>query len=186
MFRIDFLSDWLVGSPCSARDSQESSPSPHSSKAADGQLGIYQIFMFTKLWILLYPYICAHMQAFLKATCLEMGLLGQKVCTLQWILTNWFLKMLFNWICDIWQSWIPESSPTMNVINLKILRASGLINDRHCFCGDFKRRKLSFSLYAKIHILLEKHMHLLPYILGYVIIENSFLSFGKNEKEERC
>ena len=28
IFRIDFLYDWLVWSPCSARDSQESSPSP--------------------------------------------------------------------------------------------------------------------------------------------------------------
>ena len=27
-FRTDFLSDWLVGSPCSLRDSQESSPTP--------------------------------------------------------------------------------------------------------------------------------------------------------------
>jgi len=35
-------------------------------------------------------------------------------------------------------------------------------------------------------MLLEEHMLLLAYILGYVIIENSFLSFGKNEKEERC
>ena len=28
MFRTDFLEDWLVGSPCSPRDSQESSPTP--------------------------------------------------------------------------------------------------------------------------------------------------------------
>ena len=28
IFRIDFLQDWLVGSPCSPRDSQESSPTP--------------------------------------------------------------------------------------------------------------------------------------------------------------
>ena len=26
--RVDFLEDWLVGSPCSLRDSQESSPTP--------------------------------------------------------------------------------------------------------------------------------------------------------------
>ena len=29
IFRTDFLEDWLVGSPCSPRDSQESSPTPH-------------------------------------------------------------------------------------------------------------------------------------------------------------
>ena len=28
IFRVNFLSDWLVGSPCSPRDSQESSPTP--------------------------------------------------------------------------------------------------------------------------------------------------------------
>ena len=28
IFRTDFLYDWLVGSPCSLRDSQESSPTP--------------------------------------------------------------------------------------------------------------------------------------------------------------
>ena len=28
IFRTDFLYDWLVGSPCSSRDSQESSPTP--------------------------------------------------------------------------------------------------------------------------------------------------------------
>ena len=28
VFRADFLQDWLVGSPCSPRDSQESSPAP--------------------------------------------------------------------------------------------------------------------------------------------------------------
>ena len=67
----------------------------HSSKASDGQLGIYQIFMFAKIRKLLHTYICAYMQAFFWATCLEMGLLGQKVCTLRWIHTNWLLKMLF-------------------------------------------------------------------------------------------
>ena len=29
IFRADFLEDWLVWSPCSPRDSQESSPTPH-------------------------------------------------------------------------------------------------------------------------------------------------------------
>ena len=28
IFRTDFLLDWLIGSPCSPRDSQESSPTP--------------------------------------------------------------------------------------------------------------------------------------------------------------
>ena len=28
IFRTDFLQDWLIGSPCSSRDSQKSSPTP--------------------------------------------------------------------------------------------------------------------------------------------------------------
>ena len=32
--RTNFLQDWLVESPCSPRDSQESFPTPHSSKAS--------------------------------------------------------------------------------------------------------------------------------------------------------
>ena len=28
IFRVDFLQDWLIGSPCYPRDSQESSPTP--------------------------------------------------------------------------------------------------------------------------------------------------------------
>ena len=34
IFRVDFLKDWLVWSPCSPRDSQESSPEDHSWKAS--------------------------------------------------------------------------------------------------------------------------------------------------------
>ena len=29
IFRVDFLEDWLIWSPCCPRDSQESSPAPH-------------------------------------------------------------------------------------------------------------------------------------------------------------
>ena len=34
IFRIDFIQDGLIVSPCSPRDSQESSPTPHNSKAS--------------------------------------------------------------------------------------------------------------------------------------------------------
>ena len=43
IFRTDFLEDWLFGSPCSPRDSQESSPSPgwmHETSALGRPRGI--------------------------------------------------------------------------------------------------------------------------------------------------
>ena len=43
IFRTDFLSDVLVGSPCSPRDSQESSPTHHSSKASIPQCSAFFI-----------------------------------------------------------------------------------------------------------------------------------------------
>ena len=43
----------------------------------------------------------------------------------------------------------------------------------------------SSSLYANVHLPVEKRMHLLSYAPGYVILENSSLSFGKKEKERR-
>ena len=38
MFRTDFLYDWLVGSPCSPRDSQESSPTPQFKSISSSAL----------------------------------------------------------------------------------------------------------------------------------------------------
>ena len=40
IFRVDFLQDWLVGSPCSPRDSQESSPTPHSKSISSSVLSL--------------------------------------------------------------------------------------------------------------------------------------------------
>ena len=39
IFRTDFLYDWLVGSPCSLRDSQESSPTPQFKSINSSGLG---------------------------------------------------------------------------------------------------------------------------------------------------
>ena len=38
IFRTDFLYDWLVGSPCSPRDSQESSPTPQFKSISSSML----------------------------------------------------------------------------------------------------------------------------------------------------
>ena len=41
MFRTDFLQDWLVGSPCSQSDSQESSPAPQLKSINSSVLSIF-------------------------------------------------------------------------------------------------------------------------------------------------
>ena len=40
IFRVDFLKDWLVGSPCSPRDSQESSPAPQFESVNSSALSL--------------------------------------------------------------------------------------------------------------------------------------------------
>ena len=40
IFRVDFLYDWLVGSPCCPRDSQESSPTPQFKSVSSSALSL--------------------------------------------------------------------------------------------------------------------------------------------------
>ena len=46
MFRVDFLSDWLVWSPCSPRDSQESSPTSQFEGISSSVLSLFYLFIF--------------------------------------------------------------------------------------------------------------------------------------------
>ena len=45
IFRIDFLQGWLVGSPCSPRDSQESPPTPQFKSINSSALSVLAFFM---------------------------------------------------------------------------------------------------------------------------------------------
>ena len=47
IFRTDFLYDWLVGSPCSPRDSQESSPTPQLKSISTSELSFLHSPNFT-------------------------------------------------------------------------------------------------------------------------------------------
>ena len=49
IFRTDFLYDWLVGSPCSPRDSQESSPTPQFKSINSLALGFLYSSTFTSI-----------------------------------------------------------------------------------------------------------------------------------------
>ena len=53
IFRADFLQDWLVGSPCSPKDSQESFPTPHFKS-------ISSLVLSPSLWSIYYIYYYAN------------------------------------------------------------------------------------------------------------------------------
>ena len=53
IFRTDFFQDWLVRSPCSPRDSQESSPTPQF-KSINSFPGLCSAFFIVQL---LHPYV---------------------------------------------------------------------------------------------------------------------------------
>ena len=64
IFRVDFLYDWLVWSPCCPRDSQESSPA-HNSKASiigaqsslrsNFNIGQHKVINYKMMYVLLWP-----------------------------------------------------------------------------------------------------------------------------------
>ena len=49
-FRVDFLWDWLVWSPCSSRNSQESSPTPQSEGISSSALSFFYGWTFTSVY----------------------------------------------------------------------------------------------------------------------------------------
>ena len=56
IFRIDFLEDWLVWSPCSPRDSQESSPTPQLNSISSSALSLlYSPTLNIHTWLLEKP-----------------------------------------------------------------------------------------------------------------------------------
>ena len=49
IFRVDFLKNWLVWSPCSPRDSQESSPAPQFESMSSSVLSLVYDTTFTSV-----------------------------------------------------------------------------------------------------------------------------------------
>ena len=50
MFRVDFLKDWLVWSPCSPRDSQECSPTPQFKGVNSSALNVFYSPTLTSIY----------------------------------------------------------------------------------------------------------------------------------------
>ena len=73
IFRTDFLYDWLVGSPCSPRDSQESSQH-HSSKASILQCSAFFMVQLS------HPYMT----------------IGKTIASTRWIFVSKVMLLFFN------------------------------------------------------------------------------------------
>ena len=67
IFRIDFLYDWLVGSPCSPKDSRESSPTPllHPYMTTGKTIALTRQTFVTKVMSLLFNMLSKFVTAFL-------------------------------------------------------------------------------------------------------------------------
>ena len=57
IFRSDFLEDWLVGSPCSPRDSQESSPTPQFKSIQSWWSTYFRVQSHIHTWLLEKPWL---------------------------------------------------------------------------------------------------------------------------------
>ena len=116
IFRTDFLKDVLVGSPCSTRDSQESSPA-HSSKASIPQYSTLFIIQ------LLHPYMTTG-----KTIVLTRQTFVSKVMSL---LFNMLSRLVITFLSRSKHhliSWLP--SPSAVILEPKKIKVSHYF---HCF-----------------------------------------------------
>ena len=86
IFRVDFLEDWLVGSPCCPRDSQESFQH-YNSKASVLQ---HSIFLMVQLS---YPYMTT----------------GKTIALTIWIFVSKMMSLLFNMLSRFVTAFLPRS-----------------------------------------------------------------------------
>ena len=87
LFRTDFLQDGLVGSPCSPRDSQESSPTPHFTKAS---ILRHSAFLIAQLS---HPYMTS----------------GKTIALARWTFVNTVMSLLFNMLSRLVLTFLPRS-----------------------------------------------------------------------------
>ena len=91
IFRTDFLCDGLVGSPCSIRDSQESSPT-HSSKASFLQSSAFLIVQLS------HPYMTT----------------GKTIALTRWRFLDKVMYLLFNMLSRLIIIFLPRSKCLLN------------------------------------------------------------------------
>ena len=86
IFRTDFLKDWLVWSPCSPRDSQESSPTPQFKSISSLALSFLYV-------LLSHPYMT----------------MGKTVALTRWTFVGKVMSLLFNMLSRLVIAFLPRS-----------------------------------------------------------------------------
>ena len=92
IFRTDFLYDWLVWSPCSPRDSQESSPTPQFHSINSSVLSF--LFLFCRRYVQLsHPYMT----------------IGKTIILIRWTFVNKVMSLFFNMLSRLATAFLPRS-----------------------------------------------------------------------------
>ena len=98
IFRVNFLSDWLVWSPCSPEDSQESSPAPQFEASILWRLAFFMVQLS-------HPYMTTR-----KTIALTLWSFVGKVMSLLFkILSSFVITFLLRSKC-LWISWLQSPS----------------------------------------------------------------------------
>ena len=86
IFRVDFFKDWLVGSPCSPRDSQESSPTPQFKSINSSVLNLHYVQLS-------HPYMTT----------------GETIALTRWTFVGKTTSLLFNMLSRFVIAFLPRS-----------------------------------------------------------------------------
>ena len=114
IFRTDFLWDWLVGSPCSPRDSQESSPTPRFNSINSSALS----FLYGPTLTSIHDY-------------------WKTIALTRWTFVGKVMSMLFNMLSRLVRVFLPrsKSSKSFNFMaGVTICSDFGAPQNKVCHC----------------------------------------------------
>ena len=112
IFRTDFFQDWLVGSPCSPRDSQESS-STAQFKASILRPSAFFIVQLS------HPYMTT----------------GKTIALTRWTIVDKVMSLLFNTLSRLVIAFLPRSKASFNFMAaITICSDFGALQNKVCHC----------------------------------------------------
>ena len=106
IFRTDLLQDWLVGSPCSPRDSQESSPTPQFKSINSSALS----FIYGPILTSIHDYWKNQSIAFFMVQLSHPYMTTGKTRALtRWTFVGKVMSLLFNMLSRLVITFLPKS-----------------------------------------------------------------------------